>query len=558
MFVKNCLPVAVMLGMIGLSGCQTTKMQEYNPFAGVRDTFEGKYIDHVQKNPPEPGRGQDSLTQTITDFLDSEDEESVKKMGQPDGVTIARLLRNGIVRIPRLENRLNDLAGYMIEQWPGDKPEVIVYLEPSDEINARAEPDGTIFIPLRILYEMEEQLETGASTVKLEDAIAALLAHEVSHILLRHHDDDHFKNVQKRAYGVVSTSINMASSLDKLRQQIGSGQESEQEKLLRMAMINYLSDWATNDILVTNWSREAEDEADLLAADLMHKAGYDVNAFEILFNTLRAVENAKFEKHEKARKKYGEAIEKAFHDGSFQEMTQGGLKAIYEDMKFEWNRNIASTHEDAAGRWHKVSGYYIQTYEIPGLEKNEVKLAGKPIGEVLALKSSRRVYESHKAAQDAVVYAGEGKTKEADKSVRQALVRGGTHDPFIRLNLFKARREQGKVAKALANLDYILEKFNAETKPTLEFYSEALMAYLARQKVDSAEKIMTMALDDFGDLDYLLPMQLKLARIKEENGKAMALMTRCNLTGENDLIDACKEDAQKQSPQENIISNFLK
>jgi len=558
MFIKHGLPVAMMLGIIGLSGCQTTKMQEYNPFAGVRDTFEGKYIDHVQKNPPEPGRGQASLTQTFTDFLDREDDETVKNMGQPDGVTIARLLRNGIVKIPRLENRLNDLADYVVEQWPGDKPEVTVYLEPSDEINARAEPDGTIFIPLRILYEMEEQLDTGASTVKLEDAVTALLAHEVSHILLRHHDGDHFKNVQKRAYGVVSTSINMAASLDKLRQQIGSGQESEQEKLLRMAVINYLSDWAANDILATNWSREAEDEADLLAADLMHKAGYDVNAFEILFNTLRAVEKGKFEKHEKARKKYGEAIEQAFHDGSFQDMTQGGIKAIYEDMKFEWNRNVASTHGGATGRWHEVSGYYIQTYELPGLEKNEVKLAGKPVGEILALKSSRRVYESHKAAQDAVVYAGEGKTKEADKSVRQALARGGTHDPFIRLNLFKARREQGKPGKALANLDYILNKFNAQTKPTFEFYSEAVNTYLSRQKIDSAEKMMTMAMDDFGDLDYLLPMQLKLARSKEEKGKVLALMTRCNLTGENKLIKACREGEPKQTSEKNVLSNFLK
>jgi len=558
MFIKHGLTVAMMLGIIGLSGCQTTKMQEYNPFASVRDTFEGKYIDHVQNNPPEPGRGQASLTQTITGFLDHEDEETVKNMGQPDGVTIARLLRNGIVKIPRLENRLNDLADYVVEQWPGDKPEVTVYLEPSDEINARAEPDRTIFIPLRILYEMEEQLDTGASTVTLEDAVAALLAHEVSHILLRHHDADHFKNVQKRAYGIVSTSINMAASLDKIRQKIGGAQESEQEKLLRMAMINYLSDWAANDIVATNWSREAEDEADLLAADLMYKAGYDVNAFEILFNTLRAVENAKFAKHEKAREKYGKAIEKAFHDGSFQEMTQGGLKAIYADMKFEWNRNVASTHGDATGRWQQVSGYYIETYELPGLEKNEVRLTGQSVEKIMALKSSKRVYESHQAAQSAVSYALEGNTKETDKSVRQALVHGGTHDPFIRLNLFKARREQGKPGKALANLDYILNKFNAQTKPTFEFYSEAVNTYLSRQKIDSAEKMMTMAMDDFGDLDYLLPMQLKLARSKEEKGKVLALMTRCNLTGENKLIKACREGEPKQTSEKNVLSNFLK
>ncbi|MEZ5967075.1 MAG: M48 family metalloprotease [Planctomycetota bacterium] len=122
----------------------------------------------------------------------------------------------------------------------------------TDEVNALACPGGTIFVTRGLLKD--------AST---EGELAAILAHEIAHVTLRH-----------------GLSAIKAANLTQAFQYLGSGAlqaaGTDNQDLQKLATV---FDDSVKDVvgaLVTNgYSRDAEREADRLGRTLLAGAGYD-------------------------------------------------------------------------------------------------------------------------------------------------------------------------------------------------------------------------------------------------------------------------------------------
>lgn len=133
----------------------------------------------------------------------------------------------------------------------------------SNEINAVSAPSGFVFVTKGFIAQLND-----------EDSLASVLAHEIAHVSLGH--------------GTAAISqANITSALTVL----GKDAASYSGNSIAQELVGPLSD-SVGDIvqtlLVKGYSRSQEYEADLLAAKILAKAGYQQGAMLTVLNTLKS------------------------------------------------------------------------------------------------------------------------------------------------------------------------------------------------------------------------------------------------------------------------------
>lgn len=134
----------------------------------------------------------------------------------------------------------------------------------SDQINAFAAPGGFIFVTT-----------AAVKAAKSEDELAAVLAHEVAHVLRGHA----LGNIKKSRLADVSSEALQAAGAATL--------SPEQVAQLNTLMEGLIED-TINAFFVKGYSRDTEFEADKLAIEITAKAGYDPSAMTRYLTTLAA------------------------------------------------------------------------------------------------------------------------------------------------------------------------------------------------------------------------------------------------------------------------------
>jgi predicted Zn-dependent protease len=132
----------------------------------------------------------------------------------------------------------------------------------SEEVNAFAAPGGLIFVSRGLL-----------ACADSEDGVAAILAHEIGHIVKQHG----LKAIKTARFKDAGLAIGMAAV-----EELGP---SELAKVT--AAFSGTIDDITSTLVNSGYSRGAEKEADLAAVDILRRAGYDPNA---LVRMLQAME----------------------------------------------------------------------------------------------------------------------------------------------------------------------------------------------------------------------------------------------------------------------------
>jgi predicted Zn-dependent protease len=123
----------------------------------------------------------------------------------------------------------------------------------SDEINAFAAPGGLVFVSRGLL-----------ACADSEDTVAAILAHEIAHVVKQHG----LQAIKKSRVTTALTSVAIASA-----QTAGS----EEVAKLTTVFEDSISD-ITSTLINSGYSRAFEKEADLMAVEILKRVGYDPNA----------------------------------------------------------------------------------------------------------------------------------------------------------------------------------------------------------------------------------------------------------------------------------------
>jgi predicted Zn-dependent protease len=188
--------LALLAGFQLLSGC--AEIRKLNPTRDVYQNIEGTFIDQVEKKV---------WSSNIDNF--------------PNGVNIIRTNFQGVVRQKTMVSYLESICRRLLEHSPVSKVPFQITLTASQGYGeALATPDGFIAVPLGFLKSVES-----------EDEIAWLLAHELAHIILRHHDIEWVEQYHEKTV----TAAEQTLSAINLSNQIRSNFDIAADKELTLA-----------------------------------------------------------------------------------------------------------------------------------------------------------------------------------------------------------------------------------------------------------------------------------------------------------------------------------
>jgi predicted Zn-dependent protease len=195
-------------------------------------------------------------------------------IGQAKDLDHARAEGLGLVPATPLDAYLNGILARLLEHSPVSGVPARVYVRASNEWAAKSTADANVYVSLGILLRLDS-----------EDEVAALLAHEASHVILGHANSDVVQNIQQRAIQLSSLAIDAQRAVAEARGKspgadAASVRTDEQSRAL---LLN-----AT--LLSPSWTRGQERNADRLGTDLLVLAGYSPGGMASLLEKQQAFE----------------------------------------------------------------------------------------------------------------------------------------------------------------------------------------------------------------------------------------------------------------------------
>lgn len=429
----------VAAGLLG--GCQT--------FNGANDALKNLV-------------GPSTQSRITGRYLDQEEVRQYYRL-DPQHVTQLRLSFDGrtlpadeirqqnLVHIPQLETYLQGIVGRLAKGWPGQAPTLQVRIVDSYAFGPTADPFGNIFVPLGMLDNVES-----------EDEIAAMLGHEMSHVLLRHHDRMAAFQQQKTLMTNVATTVVIASMAKNAGVDRSSGtlkiiskdplgtQKTIGNTVLYTALANSFSD----NVWSTAWGRTQEDQADLLGTDLMTRAGYAPRASSVSLQRLND-----FQGKQKPLL------------SSFLQERQGAMQASLKQFNLQqFNQELQTLVNQGVGTALTSTGQYFTRSHMSPIERDEelrqylqreyrqqtrARVDRKSWPMVRDAKAVSLALQGYKDAYAATAALEQKQTKEAAAFVARALASPVGNQPGVRRAAFTLHMAQGNSRAALADLESI-------------------------------------------------------------------------------------------------------
>ena len=204
-------------------------------------------------------------------------EKAAETISPEDEYNIGRAVAASIATTYTIDQKNPAMSAYLNKicktlVMNSEKPylykDYCVAIMDTDEINAMATPGGHIFVSRGIIKNCDS-----------EDALAAILAHEISHIQLGH-SVKAIKASRVRAAttdtakaGVI-TSLTVANASNK-DESTKLSEEEMKDLLNTVDTLSSASNEVVKTLVNTGFSKEQEFEADSLAVSIMNDAGYD-------------------------------------------------------------------------------------------------------------------------------------------------------------------------------------------------------------------------------------------------------------------------------------------
>jgi len=196
-------------------------------------------------------------------------------IGQAKDVNYARAEGLGLVPTSPLDAYLNGVLQKLLAGSPVRGVPARVYVRASGDWAAKSTADANVYVALGALLRLDD-----------EDEVAALLAHEASHVILGHPNTDVVASLQGRVVQLTALAADAQDMLAASGVKVGKGvggtaRADEQTQALLL-----------NTMLVSPaWTREQERDADRLGVDLLVKAGYSPRAMASLLRKQQQFES---------------------------------------------------------------------------------------------------------------------------------------------------------------------------------------------------------------------------------------------------------------------------
>ena len=480
----------------------------------------------------EAGRAIDSYRHGNVDGI-------VQSVMRQKAFGLLRTNGHGLVPDRQLVGYVQEILDRIVAASPVPNLNVRVYIRASRAFIAEAYPGGLVSVSMGLLRD-----------VSTEDELAFVLAHELGHLLFRHHESDWLKNAQ---YKVFFASSLLGDAADVYAAYSGNTEMSK--KLDRVAKISKGFYEVTDHALNPAWNRKQEVLADKIGLDLLIRAGYKPAAGMVFFDKQKAYEDGlekeRLAERERERKQAEEEVESAVERKNFfSALTTAvgqGVSQVGDSLKDD----LGATHYPADKRKADLNEYLNVNYKKtkdPLFRKVRRKTAiALPWGnwqDASAKDEESRFIRSYRSVEEASELLNLSDATAAAKLLSGAIYDRTRGHSFHRHVFFKVRAAQEQSDRAWTNLKLALDG----PATSLPIYKAAIDLRLKRKDAPEALKILERARQDLDDPVSLWPLRIAVLTKLQREKEIRSLMLECQAESE-ELGKACKS-AHKEAKAE--------
>jgi len=508
--MKSVHKILLISGALLLSGCKTLDGagRAIGNLTGskLHNQFDGTYI------------AQSELKQ----YKEREDQLSGSgALLSYSGLNIPeqQVRKSHIVEAPELTDYMQNIVTSLMANWGGTSVKTKVQIINSQNFAPYADTYGTISVPLGTLENVES-----------EDEIALLLAHELSHILLRHHERNDVMNAQKDKVTMLAKSVILANMVKDTKLVKSSGDyklqynasKQGQSNISKAALYNYLINGFSDSVWNTAWQRSQEDEADLLAMDLATAAGYAPRASSHNLQRLNDFQG----KQDSILSKFWDQKTTALKT-SVQELDLSGVSQQLDSFINEGMGTLVSATTDYFQRSHmspdrrdvNIREYVLREYQ----PQSRQRVNKKTWQQLRDKKQNQDIFRGYRYAFAASSAISSGNLDEAEKLALQATSTSVRNQPGIREVMYDLRMAQNQSNKAKQNLALV----NNWTHASPDFFEKKVDFEMQQHNYQQVLQFIELAESTFGNKSmFIVQKSVALANLQHID-QAISALKEC-------------------------------
>jgi Zn-dependent protease with chaperone function len=454
-------------------------------------------------------------------------------LGQERDVDYHRAVLSGLIPAPGLQQYLNGIVQRLLAGSPVTGVPARVYVKATCIYGAESSGDANIYVNYRTLERVES-----------EDEMAAILAHELAHVILGHPSADIVEDTQARLLRYTNMALAVHGAV---AQQYGmkQGMAAHTAAVVGEAALLQLN----QAVVGPYWVRSQEEEADLFGLDLLIRAGYDPRAMEASLDRLLAAEKENLDE-----RGFNEQISTMFKE-QWPDLIKQGRDEVAKRVVKMWIDSVVKKmkedHPDTEKRKELVRKYREKNYASAPLKEPDT--AGWREATRRKDKQSKRIFQSYSDAITASARLTQGEKAEALKLAKDAATADMRQHAFIADALYRARNANGERRDKTAQ---VFDPPARSTEPAWLAFQELGFAELTTGKRDAGIATLERGYDRLQRPPHAIPSLLFAYERVGAREKATALATDCATRFPRlDSVGGCKAQdpnehatAQKDDP----------
>lgn len=413
---------------------------------------------------------------------------------------------------PALEAYLSGITSRLLQSWQGSPPAYRLMIKSSGERCAFSDLSGLLVVCTELLRAVES-----------EDELAAVLGHELGHMLLGHTRDEATRHALPG--GIQTTALLAAAAQQKSAPGAAAARAltpDAQNTLRTAGTLNLM--W--QDVFAPSWNRNQERDADRLGLDLMLAAGYDRAAFVSLFDKLASAQAARSERMEAVRQQALKQLDvqpgqrrAAQAKPDLAASLQSALKQTAVDAVFSYLTSLRSEYEPRDARLASLSEYADQHYSG---RRSKVSYADRFAG---AMKSpaTTQLLGADAAALGALQSLSRRDVRGAAGQLAGIQLAGNIDQPHIRLAVARTSYLLGRRPEAVQLLSGAVESPLAAS----DAYLQLAQVLSATRAGDQARGVLELGAKRIGNWSSFLPDLVSVSRNSNQRDAAEEYAIRC-------------------------------
>lgn len=491
------------LAVLVAAGCATQSGQTGKADDGGKSSLVPSLSSVSSLLPSEKGE----KTPVISELKTGPYTASSLAIGEEKDLAQRRADGIGFVRAASLEQylaalRTQLLAGSGVTGVPG---RVTVLANPA--FAAYSTPDGNVYLAIGWLKNLENA-----------DEMAAIVAHELSHVLLTHHSADLLSEWQHKGQAIQEIVIRARADQSKTK----TVSKADAKTIKDAQFVADISD----KLLLPEWSRRQEREADLLGVDLMIRANYSPAAMVSMLEKLKAWEAQNKESDEA----FLERLKQTAQADAGQAANMLYKKAV---------STVSVTHPKTEDRINDVAQYLDRHYgdkALPDMHPAAWK-------DVVTRTDVADLIKNYDSAFQAKRLLDGNKPLESFAEAKIAASGSTATDAYPNWILVRAATSLHRPGDAAAALQRAL----SSPEPIPQIYEDTIAGYEHANNIQTALTWTDKAASVFGGAPRWRPVKIRLLRKAGKTAEADAQTLDCSVNAQ-DWRRLCQEANQTPAP----------